>query len=1074
MRDGSIEWTGERCVPWADDLAAIYEHYHRYAVTARYVRGKRVLDLACGEGYGAALLATEAEEVVGVDLDEDAVTHARQRYGARRVEFHTGSITDPELLAGNGAFDVVVCFGAIERVDDPEAVLELVRSRLKPGGLFVASTPDLAVRGPEHSDDNAFRAVPEFGALLKDTFRHVAILRQNVAVGSVLVPADPGDPDAVTEGVRLQTLRHEDGTWQVRQGVPHTTLIGFASERQLPRLPAAAALLDADQNLVRQDLERSTTGRRGLPAADLSRVRDSQHHAAEDVEPEARAAVSERRRIERWGVDSEQDEHDALRAELDRVTGELHRSQQHAERADARIEWLRDTVSRLEGRATQAQQQAAEFAERNADLADRRSVLARWLTRKWREVVQGVAPRSTTHRDVSTSVSRRYADSAPARRPAETGPIVLPRATNPVVSVIILVGGNWGYTRRCLRFVAGHSATVPFEVIVVDDRRADTSAQKLADCDGVRLVRAERPLGFADACNLAAENARGAHLFFLDKATEVTESWLDTLVCTVERDEAIGLVGAKSVYPDGRMREAGGIIWSDGTGWSFGRGGDPAGAEFNTLRDVDYCSDAAILVRAEVFDRVGGFDRRFAPAHYEDTDLAFAVRDAGYRTVVQPRAVVVQHEERSPDTEPDGDTRSPEAPDANRETFRVKWAETLAVEQLPGPSARNLWLGHQRGAHGHHSPLVLVKGDQVPDAQSSSGRLRRLLTQFRALGCRVVFFPGNHGRPEPHTTQLQQLGVTVLPGSELQRAFLQEVGSEISLALLSGPQVAWSLVERLRTRAPRALIVYDAVDVRFSWLGQQAELAAELGDAEQAEALRREALASRQLELGLARCCDVTLVTSDAERDVLAEFEPAADLRVVSNAYEVGRAPVRPQDSHDVVFAGDIEHPPNLDAARWAAREVMPLVWEHFPDAELHVTSSNSIGPPHELETPGVTVHGPMAGPDAWYAGGRVTLAPLRFGIGAHGVVGESLAAGVPVVGTSAAVEGLRLGQGDGVQLAEDAAGLAAAVVNLLADDASWQRTSNAGRDVLAARFGSGIFRDEIRDLLESAGVPRG
>ncbi|MCC5697733.1 class I SAM-dependent methyltransferase, partial [Klebsiella pneumoniae] len=102
-------------MPWTDDVQVIYEHYHRYAIAARFVRGKRVLDLACGEGYGTALLAAHAAEVVGVDIDQTTVEHARQNYP--QAVFRTGSITDPELLAGEEPFDVVVCFEDIEHVE---------------------------------------------------------------------------------------------------------------------------------------------------------------------------------------------------------------------------------------------------------------------------------------------------------------------------------------------------------------------------------------------------------------------------------------------------------------------------------------------------------------------------------------------------------------------------------------------------------------------------------------------------------------------------------------------------------------------------------------------------------------------------------------------------------------------------------------------------------------------------------------------------------------------------------------------------------------------------------------------
>ena len=101
---------------------------------------------------------------------------------------------------------------------------------------------------------------------------------------------------------------------------------------------------------------------------------------------------------------------------------------------------------------------------------------------------------------------------------------------------------------------------------------------------------------------------------FLNNDTQVTEGWLSSLVNLIESDSTIGMVGSKLVYPDGRLQEAGGIIWSDGSGWNYGRLDDPDKAEYNYVKDVDYISGAAILLSTALWKQIGGFDERFAPA----------------------------------------------------------------------------------------------------------------------------------------------------------------------------------------------------------------------------------------------------------------------------------------------------------------------------------------------------------------------------------------------------------------------------------------------------------------------------
>src|SRR5205085_413641 len=129
-----LEWTGERYVPWIRDAEIGYEHLHRYAFAAQFVRNKRVLDLASGEGYGSDFLARTAKHVIGIDIDEKAIKHAQNKYIRPNLEFKLGSIVDIPLN-GSTLFNVVVCFEALEHVDDHEKLLTEVKRLLTPNGL---------------------------------------------------------------------------------------------------------------------------------------------------------------------------------------------------------------------------------------------------------------------------------------------------------------------------------------------------------------------------------------------------------------------------------------------------------------------------------------------------------------------------------------------------------------------------------------------------------------------------------------------------------------------------------------------------------------------------------------------------------------------------------------------------------------------------------------------------------------------------------------------------------------------------------------------------------------------------
>ncbi|WP_197319483.1 glycosyltransferase [Saccharomonospora sp. NB11] len=1044
-----IEWTGERCVPWVDDHQVIYEHYHRYAFALRFAKGKRVLDLASGEGYGSAMLAATAAEVVGLDIDERSVAHANRNYPLDNLRFTVGSITDPDVLADEEPFDVVTCFEAVEHVVEQDQLMRLVKARLAPDGVFLCSTPDVEVYTHDHGNENPYHVKElthdDFRRLLADSFEHVVLLRQNVAVGS-LVHDGPEQGD-----VELHTLTAAEGNaWTVSPGAPHTYLLGVASAVPV-EVPRASVLADPDLTLVAHardgeiaQLTDTVVSLRGRLDSVENSLRDereaSQRHADERDAALARASEAEHRYAR--SVDENTD----LRERLART--------------EKRFDWLSEHTAEL-------RRTVGTLAAENAALKAEQSALAQRLINRYRSTVERVAPRGSRLRDVYEGALGRPKGVLPA--PAEdTSPVGVTTSVDPIVSVVIPVYGNWAYTRRCLASIEANLPATPFEVIVVDDASPDGSADLVAQCPGVRLVRAERNRGFVHSCNLGAQHAGGEFVLFLNNDTEVHDGWLDALVTVFDTHRDIGLVGSKLVYPDGTLQECGGIVWADGSGWNYGRGDNPHEPRYATMRDVDYCSGASIMVRKSLFDAVGGFDTRYAPAYYEDTDLAFAVRAAGYRTVVQPESVVTHHEGVSNGTDLSSGVKRHQ--ELNRDVFVEKWADALA-KHCAEASPRNVWLGRHRTGAGHGGGVVLVVDHQVPrtDEDSGSVRMSRILESLVGLDQRVVFFPMNGALPERYTRALHQAGVTVLADAGQQQEFLREVGPELRLALLSRPQIAWQLLEQVRQYAPDCVVAYDTVDLHFVRLNRQAELAKELGDEAEFVSLSRRAEALREMELGLTRASDVTLTVSEDERRTLAELVPTARVEVLSNIHEVSAAPTFPAGRRDLLFVGGFDHVPNRDAARWLAEEIMPLVRKECPDAVAHIVGSN---PPQEvldLEREGVVVHGWVRDLAAMYRETRVVVAPLRFGAGVKGKIGEALSHGVPVVGTTLAVEGMGLRHEESALIGDTPEQLARGICRALTDDALWVELARAGAAAVEATFGPRVAERTLRGLLTRA-----
>ena len=256
----------------------------------------------------------------------------------------------------------------------------------------------------------------------------------------------------------------------------------------------------------------------------------------------------------------------------------------------------------------------------------------------------------------------------------------------PDVSVVICAYGKVGMTMECLWSIheAQGSNSAQVEVIVVDDASPDDTTAVLSQLRGLKLVTLTSNEGYLGAANRGIEVASGRHILLLNNDTLPQGRWIDPLLETLEQRGA-GAVGARLVFDDGSVQEAGSIIFSDGSGWNYGRGMRPDDPRVGYERRVDYCSAAALLVDGTLLRNRGGFDERYRPAYYEDTDLCFAIREAGREVWYQPASIVVHLEGQSHGTDTASGVKKHQA--INQAVFRARHAAALELQQEPGPAS---------------------------------------------------------------------------------------------------------------------------------------------------------------------------------------------------------------------------------------------------------------------------------------------------------------------------------------------------------------------------------------------------
>ncbi len=650
--------------------------------------------------------------------------------------------------------------------------------------------------------------------------------------------------------------------------------------------------------------------------------------------------------------------------------------------------------------------------------------------------------------------------------PGAVRPVRLAATSSPRVSIVVPVFNKVELTAACLHSLASTPSVLSYELIVVDDCSSDGTADFLARCQGVRVCRNEQNAGFIDSCNRGAALARGRYLVFLNNDTTVSAGWLEALIDPLESDATIGIVGGKLIYPDGRLQEAGGIIFADGSGWNYGRDDDPERPQYRFLSEADYVSGACLALARTDFDRLGGFDTHFRPAYYEDTDLCFRMRALGKRVVYQPRCVVVHHEGATSGTDENAGTKRYQA--VNRDKFFERWAEVLAAHP---PNAPAFELSDPvRLQRFHRKPrraLVIDATVPQPDHDSGSVRCFALLTLLDELGYLVSFLPQNLQPLGAYGEALERAGIELLAAPALgdPEAWLADNGPALDLVIVSRHYVLSPLMDMLRRLAPRALLVFDTVDLHFLREEREAVLAANAAAAAAAAQTRAD-------ELALIARSDVTLVVSPVEQTLLGQLMPAADVRVLSNIHQVQGSARGWAERAGLMFVGGFQHVPNVDAAWWLLNEIMPRIRARLPDVTLHLIGSRMPEALRRHRQPGVRVHGFVADLNPFLNGCRLSLAPLRYGAGVKGKVNQAMSHGLPVVATACAAEGMFLKSGRDVLVADQAAAFAEAVVRAYQDQALWEQLSAAGLDNVSRYFSRDAARDALQGLADRLPQP--
>ena len=625
----------------------------------------------------------------------------------------------------------------------------------------------------------------------------------------------------------------------------------------------------------------------------------------------------------------------------------------------------------------------------------------------------------------------------------------------PLVSIIIPVYGQIDYTIQCLRSIKKFGSTFSFEIIVVDDCSPDNTEVVMAQVDGVRFISNKVNGGFIRSCNRGASKAKGKYVHFLNNDTEVCEGWLDALVETFDNFSHVGLVGSKLVYPDGRLQEAGGIIWDDASGWNYGRLDDPDKPFYNYAREVDYISGASILLERELFLSLGGFDELYLPAYYEDADLAFAIRKMNKKVIYQPLSTVVHYEGITSGTDLTSGAKAYQV--ANAFKFKDKWVQELK-EHLP--NAQTPVIARERQIKGRI--LIIDPCTPTPDMDAGSIVAYYFMKIFIDMGYQVTFIPAdNFYRMPKYTANLQKIGVECIyhPYYSTVESFLTEFGSGYAFAMLYRVNYADQYIDIVKKLCPQAKVIFNTVDLHYLRMERQAEL-------EKSDEMMADAKRLKKVELSVMERADETIVLSEVEREILKPLLPNKHIITIPLILDVPGCNQPFAEREGIVFVGGFSHQPNADAVLYFVSDIWPLLRDRIDGLTFYIIGSNAPQEILDLHGDGIEVVGFVKELDEYFDKCKLSVVPLRYGAGIKGKVASSLTYGLPVVSTSIGIEGMGVKEGVDVLVANEADTFADAVERIYQDQVLWNSLSEAGLNYVKTHLSIEAGRKRLESLL--------
>ena len=615
------------------------------------------------------------------------------------------------------------------------------------------------------------------------------------------------------------------------------------------------------------------------------------------------------------------------------------------------------------------------------------------------------------------------------------------RCETPTFSILLVCQDNWEYTLKSLDSLESlqKDSIIQFEVILLDNASQDLTRKAEKVISNIKYYRTETRSPLSGLINKGQALANGKYIVVLDQYLVVQKEFLSEIEDTF-RDKSIGIVGCSIGTPSGYLSSSGKILLSNGTLIETGAGHSVTDPSYDYKRTSHSVCEYCFAYRASLSDKVNGFNEGYTSGAYSITDFCLRSDTMNFKTVVQPKARVLQTAKFF-ELESSEDER-------NIARLKEKWEPYLAT--CPD-DLQNLFLTKDKSER--NKTIVVFEGWVPPWDTNAGGRaFQHFIELKKALNynVKIVFLDNSPAEYKEILIGYQRMGFEVWHSSISSidwKEWLKNRAYAIDCAFIHRPYVAERALFWVKSvlRRPVILFNHDCHFLRESRLND--------GDIFLDD---KDYVTVREKELSLYINADITLTPSLYESQMLTDNYGVKNIQFIPLFFYDQPKPVfQPVEDKDIIFVAGFEHEPNAQGFFWFVENCWDNILQEHPDVRLNVVGSKpSLKILEYNNKKNITVHGYVTDErlEELYFTSSMAIIPLLTGAGLKGKLLEAMHFGKPVVGTSIALEGCP--DIDTVCSPSDTPEeFTSAILELLTDFKICEEMSLAGQELISNHF---------------------